>query len=79
MHVLFFRKVCQLIPLMKVKFNGIINGLVIFALHKRIFRVKKSRSHRWANTSGLETCTGDPRLPHEELLFWSCSSSGVCN
>ena len=41
-HVLFFRKVCQLIPLMKVKFNGIINGLVIFALHKRIFRVKKA-------------------------------------
>ena len=41
MHVLFFRKVCQLIPLMKVKFNEIINGLVIFALHKRIFRVKK--------------------------------------
>ena len=42
MHVLFFRKVCQLIPLMKVKFNGIINSLVIFALHKRIFRLKKA-------------------------------------
>ena len=42
MHVLSFLKVCQLIPLMKVKFNGIINSLVIFELHKRIFRVKKA-------------------------------------
>ena len=42
MHVLSFLKFCHLIPLMKVKFNGIINGLVIFALHKRIFRVKKA-------------------------------------
>ena len=42
MHVLSFLKVYQLIPLMKVKFNGIINSLVIFELHKRIFRVKKA-------------------------------------
>ena len=40
-HVLFFRKVCQLIDLMNVEFNGIINGFEIFALHIRIFRVKK--------------------------------------
>ena len=40
-HVLFFRKVCQLIALMNVEFNGIISGFEIFALHIRIFRVKK--------------------------------------
>ena len=55
-HVLFFRKVCQLIALTSVELDGIISGFKIFALHIRIFRVKKVGPTQAVK----ETCTGNP-------------------
>ena len=63
-HVLFFRKVCQLIALMNVEFNGIMSGFEIFALHIRIFRVKKVAPTDGPTQAVKETCTGDPRLQY---------------
>ena len=47
---------------MNVEFNGIISGFEIFALHIRIFRVKKVAPTDGPTQAVKETCTGDPRL-----------------
>ena len=49
---------------MNVEFNGIISGFEIFALHIRIFRVKKVAPTDGPTQAVKETCTGDPRLPY---------------
>ena len=69
-HVLFFLKVCQLIALMNDEFNGIINGFEIFALHIRIFRVKKVVPTDGPTQAVKETCTGEPRLPYLIESLW---------
>ena len=69
-HVLFFLKVCQLIALMNDGFNGIINGFEIFALHIRIFRVKKVVPADGPTQAVKETCTGEPRLPYLIESLW---------
>ena len=46
----------KLIALTSVEFNGIISGFKIFALHIRIFRVKKVGPTQAVK----ETCTGNP-------------------
>ena len=55
---------------MNVEFNGIISGFEIFALHIRIFRVKKVAPTDGPTQAVKETCTGDPRLPYLIESLW---------
>ena len=55
---------------MNDEFNGIINGFEIFAVHIRIFRVKKVVPTDGPTQAVKETCTGEPRLPYLIESLW---------